>query len=206
MAFGLGPAIRGQRAVAVAFLGLAQVMFNHFGFDRNGFRAIMLLPTPRRRILLGKNLALLPAAAGGLRASISPWRPCSRDWTAWNVLTACVEFVGAFLALSALGNRRLDPPAVSHCRGLVEADQDPGRTTRFLILLTRMLLLPLAMLPAFLPAWAGVGAARWTRLPGSVVALASAVLLAGVSAPALLATLGAAGRLLQRREQRILKW
>ena len=37
-------------------------MFNHFGFDRGGFRAFVLLPTPRRYILLGKNLALLPVA------------------------------------------------------------------------------------------------------------------------------------------------
>ena len=54
--------VRGSGVVAVTFMGLAQVMFNHFGFDRSGFRALVLLPTPRRHILLGKNLALLPVA------------------------------------------------------------------------------------------------------------------------------------------------
>ncbi len=91
-------------AVAVAFFGLMQLMFNHFGFDRGGFRAIVLLPTPRRHILLGKNLALLPVALVvfavylGLAAVLA--RICGRR-TFWR---PCFEFVGAFLALSALGN------------------------------------------------------------------------------------------------------
>jgi hypothetical protein len=44
------------------FFGLVQLMFNQFGSDRDGFRALVLLPTERKHILLAKNLCLLPAA------------------------------------------------------------------------------------------------------------------------------------------------
>jgi len=39
---------------------LAQFLANQFGFDRDGFRALILSPADRRLILLGKNLAALP--------------------------------------------------------------------------------------------------------------------------------------------------
>src|ERR1017187_2405132 len=42
---------------------LAQFFGNQFGFDRDGFRALMLSPADRRLILLGKNLATLPVGA-----------------------------------------------------------------------------------------------------------------------------------------------
>ena len=47
-------------AVILAFFAPTQLMFNQFGFDRNGFRSIVLWPAPRDRILLGRNLAFLP--------------------------------------------------------------------------------------------------------------------------------------------------
>ena len=83
--------------------GLTQLMFNHFGFDRSGFRAIVLLPTPRRHILLGKNLALLPVALAvfaiylGLAAVLAHLR-------VWDILAAVIEFSAAFLVISVLGN------------------------------------------------------------------------------------------------------
>jgi ABC-2 type transport system permease protein len=42
------------------FLGSSMLLFNIFGTDIRAFRALVLLPTPRHRILLAKNLALFP--------------------------------------------------------------------------------------------------------------------------------------------------
>ena len=64
---------------------LAQFFANQFGFDRDGFRALMLSPADRRLILLGKNLAALPIAAafGALLIALTTARlqlpplPCS---------------------------------------------------------------------------------------------------------------------------------
>ena len=39
------------------------MMSNVFGLDRNGFRALVLLPTRRHHILLAKNLAFSPFVA-----------------------------------------------------------------------------------------------------------------------------------------------
>jgi hypothetical protein len=43
---------------------MIQLAGNQFGFDRGGFRVLVLCAAPRRDILLGKNLALAPLALG----------------------------------------------------------------------------------------------------------------------------------------------
>ena len=45
-------------------LGFSMIMFNIFGVDGEGFRALILLPTERRKYVLGKNLALFPLVGG----------------------------------------------------------------------------------------------------------------------------------------------
>ena len=42
------------------FLNFSVVLFNLFGFDGNGFRSLVLLPTDRSRYLLAKNVAIFP--------------------------------------------------------------------------------------------------------------------------------------------------
>ena len=51
-------------AMAMNLFGLSQLSGNQFGLDRNGFRALVLVPAPRIDILLGKNLALSPFGLG----------------------------------------------------------------------------------------------------------------------------------------------
>ena len=53
----------GAVAAMLAVFTFAQAMSNAFGLDRNGFRALVLLPTPRDRILFAKNLAFFPFVA-----------------------------------------------------------------------------------------------------------------------------------------------
>jgi uncharacterized membrane protein len=55
---------------------LVQFLVNQFGFDRDGFRALVLSPAERRLLLLGKNLAALPvgiAFGGTLLVLTSVW-------------------------------------------------------------------------------------------------------------------------------------
>lgn len=47
-------------SICLLFFTLMQVKLNQFGFDRNGFRALVLLPTPRKQFLLAKDLAFAP--------------------------------------------------------------------------------------------------------------------------------------------------
>ncbi len=50
--------------IAMTMFGIAQILFNQFGIDRDGFRAFVLSPINRRDILMGKNLAIAPLAIG----------------------------------------------------------------------------------------------------------------------------------------------
>lgn len=53
----------GVGALGMSLMGMLQLMLNMFGLDRHGFRAYVLMPVPRRDILLGKNVGILPIAA-----------------------------------------------------------------------------------------------------------------------------------------------
>ena len=53
----------GLAALGISLFGMVQMMVNVFGLDRQGFRAYVLMPVPRRDILLGKNLGVLPIIA-----------------------------------------------------------------------------------------------------------------------------------------------
>jgi hypothetical protein len=46
------------------FFNFSTVLFNQFGMDAGGFRALVLLPIPRHRVFLARNLALAPFVLG----------------------------------------------------------------------------------------------------------------------------------------------
>ena len=50
--------------MAISLLGMAGIVGNQFGFDRDGFRVFVLCAAPRRDILLGKNLSFAPLVLG----------------------------------------------------------------------------------------------------------------------------------------------
>ncbi len=203
-----GPSSAGARpfaataAVVLPFFGMAQILLNHFGFDRAGFRALVLSPVPRWQILLGKNLALLPfAAAIGATLLLVATVALHIPWLV--VLAACLQFATAFLLLSMLGN--LISPLLP-CRIA------PGalRPTKLSTLNTLLLMLchmsfSAALTPIFLPPVAGwlVASAGWlpaapTSLIFSAIELALVATLYSLSLPRL-------GHLLQHREKRILQ-
>jgi hypothetical protein len=188
--------------VALTFFGLMQLMFNHFGFDRDGFRAIVLLPAPRRHVLLGKNLALLPVTLAvfavylGLAAVLAHLRASA-------ILTACIEFGTAFLMLSVLGNLASILAPYRIAAGSLKPTKMKGITV--LLIFAAQMLFPLALLPIFLPAGVGLLCDQMEWLPGAVVTPICAALSAGGSALLYWYTLEPLGTLLQRREQRILQ-
>jgi len=49
-------------AAFMLIIGMVGPVGNQFGYDRSGFRAFVLGPAPRRDMLMGKNLSLLPFA------------------------------------------------------------------------------------------------------------------------------------------------
>lgn len=50
--------------ITVTMFAITSLLFNHFGLDRDGFRALVLSPVDRKDILIGKNISVAPLAFG----------------------------------------------------------------------------------------------------------------------------------------------
>lgn len=188
-------------AVVFSIFMLVQFFANQFGFDRDGFRALILSPADRRHILLGKNLACLPVGGGfgllllllvSLRLHLSPL-----------TFAAALFQLATVLLLAGLGGNLLSilvPYRVQ--QGTLKPTKMPGLAV--LVVMLCHMLFPLAMVPAFVPPLAEL---LWQAGGGSnavPVNLILSVTLAALAALAYWQALGPLGRLLQRRETRIL--
>jgi ABC-2 type transport system permease protein len=180
---------------------LAQFFANQFGFDRDGFRALMLSPADRRLILLGKNLAALPIAAvfGVLLIALTTAR---LQLPLLTVLATLFQFASVLLMAGIAGNLlsilipyRIQP-------GSMKPTKMPGLA--MVVLMFCQMLFPLAMLPVFAGPLLEL---LWRRagLPDFVpVNLICSALLCGVMVFAYWQLLAPLGRLLHRRETKIL--
>jgi hypothetical protein len=180
---------------------LAQFFTNQFGFDRDGFRALMLSPADRRLILLGKNLAGLPIAAafGTLLIALTAVRLQLPPLT---VLATLFQFASVLLMAGIAGNLlsilipyRIQP-------GSMKPTKMPGLA--MVVLMLCQMLFPLAMLPVFAGPLLEL---FWHRfdLPAFLpVNLVFSALFCGLMAFAYRQLLAPTGRLLQRRETKIL--
>jgi len=170
-------------AVAFMFLSLSQLMFNLFGFDRAGFRQLVLLPTPRKQILLGKNLAFLPVA--GLSGAIFLLIVKVAMDISFVVVTAAVlQLLAAFLLLSMVGNLISVLAPYRIAPGSLKPTKSSTKTGA-LIFISRMFF-PMLVVPIFIPPAIG-----W-------LLLALLVFFYRLS-------LSPTGELLQRREKQILE-
>jgi ABC-2 type transport system permease protein len=189
-------------AVLITFLGFTNVLFNQFGFDREGFRALVLLPTARRHILLGKNLALLPLGLG-LFLLFLTLLIAVLGLPASAILAALMQFAAAFMVMGVLGNFMsiLAPHRIA--AGTLKPTHTKAST--MLIIMATQMALSLATLPIMVPASLGLLCEHLGWLPGAPVNLTLSSLLCIGAALLYQHTLEPLGRLLQRREQRILQ-
>ena len=134
--------------VVTVVVSLSQVFQNQFGFDRSAFRVFVLSPAPRRQILLGKNLAMVPIVAGagivflGILEFMFPLRLSE-------FLATLVEMVSAFLIVCLVGNQMsiLLPSAIR--QGSMRSSDT--KVLRVLLQLVAMLGLVVAFVPLALP-------------------------------------------------------
>jgi hypothetical protein len=186
-------------AIVLSLFGMTQLFSNQFGYDRHGFRALVLLPTPRRSILLAKTLAVLPVA-GTVGMLFTAAAAAMGGFGVAGILGAVGLWLAGFVILSAFGNWvsilmpfRMNPGA------LRQANKSGGR-----VLLS--ILLAMLQLLFFSPLWLPMG----IYFLGGKSTLAAG--LAGLSIVALLAvavliyrlTLGPLADFMERRERQIL--
>ena len=180
---------------------MIQFLSNQFGFDRDGFRALVLSPVDRRLILIGKNLACLPAPATTSLILITVA-------TIWMHLSPAVflatllQLMGALLILGIGGNLlsilmpfRIQP-------GSMRPTKMPG-TVIFMMVLAQFLF-PVVMAPMFLAPLIGVVWQKHGGPPAGLVELVVAAVMTSIVAWIYWLSLGPLGRLLQRRETKIL--
>jgi hypothetical protein len=192
----------------MAFGGMAMMLFslvqfagNLFGFDRNGFRALVLCPARRADILLGKNLALAPAAlvldivAIAIVQTLFPLRVD-------HALALLPQWVSMYLLFCLLTNWLSIRAPMRLSTGTLR----PAQPTMIMVVLhiVMVFLLPLALAPALLPLAVEylAEAHGWTR--GVPVCLILSVVAAAAMLWLYHKALTYQGKLLQAREQRIL--
>jgi hypothetical protein len=195
----------GFSAVAVslvAAISFAPVMSNVFGLDRNGFCALVLLPTQRHHVLLAKNLAFFP-----LVATVALILLCLAAWLSHMSLQAflggLLQMTAAFLLFSLVCNLLAILLPYRLVPGTLKAKKP--KPLVFVGMFVSMICLPLMVTPLLVPP--GIQLLFSTRdwLPWLPVnLLLSLLLLAGVVA-LYWVLLPLEGRLLQRREQAILR-
>lgn len=205
------PEVKAVKSVYQAFFGtgaavfsvfmLVQFFSNQFGLDRDGFRSLILSPVDRRFILLGKNLALLPFGLGYgviLLVLVTVWLHLP-----WVVLVASLFQLATLLLLGSLMGNLLSILVPFRIQpGTLKPTKMPALAMLAMILC--QFLFPVAMSPVFIAPlldllWGKVGGPAYVP-----VNLIVSVLLCGVMISVYWLTLPALGRLLQRRETKIL--
>ncbi len=188
-------------SIVFSIFFLAQFLANQFGFDRDGFRSLILSPADRRFILIGKNLAGLPVAAAfslllitltSVRLHLSPL----------TIVATLFQLASLLLLASLAGNLLsiLVPYRIQ--AGSMKPTKMPGLA--MLVLMLCQLLFPVAMSPVFVGPLMEM---LWRKfdLPSFVpINLIASALLFGAMAILYWQTLAPLGRLLRRRETRIL--
>jgi ABC-2 type transport system permease protein len=197
-----GKPFAGTVTVVMVLFTLLQLVCNQFGCDRDGFRVLVLLPTPRERLLLGKNLAVLPLAAGIAFAPLAVVTVLAKLSVAV-VLATVLQFAAAFLMYCAVGNLASILVPYRIAAGSLKPTKQSWPTALALMLIHFSF--PVVISPVFLPPALGFGLERLAGLPASLVNLAGALVLAVVFAALYAFTLRPLGRLLQRRETKILR-
>lgn len=135
-------------AISMGMISVNQLLQNQFGLDRAGFRAFVLSPVSRDRILLAKNLTLAPFGIGiGTLAlcGLQYFAPADAN----HFFGALLQVFSAFLLLCLLGNL-LSIYAPIRMREISTKAVKPKFSTFVLQFLT-LVFVPLTLSPLLLP-------------------------------------------------------
>jgi len=189
-------------AMSMVLLSLIQLVGNQFGFDRSGFRVFVLGPAPRRDIILGKNLAVVPVAlvlASPMVVLLQAVHPMRLDY----LLALAPQFISMYFLFCLLANflSIFTPMAVA------AGSLKPAKTSLIPILVQMFFLslLPLVLASTLLPLGIEFALEELELVQGMPVCLALTVLECAVILYVYRFVLTWQGNLLQAREQSILE-
>jgi hypothetical protein len=191
----------GVGAIGMSLVGMVQMMLNMFGLDRQGFRAYVLMPAPRRDILLGKNMGIFPVA-GTLSALLVVFIGVAGKMHFTHIVATLLQIVVAFFIYFTISNYTSIVAPI----GMAVGTMKPV-SMKFSVVLMQfvaILLIPVAIFPAALALGADLLASEFGGIHGIPIYL----LLTLIELPIALwfynKMLNLQGRHLQEREQTIL--
>ncbi len=187
--------------IAFMCFSMVQLFSNPFGYDRAGFRALVLCPAPRAWILLGKNLALLPLIFS-IGAVLLILVKFALGIPTLVIGATCLQLVAVFLFLSMAGNLMSVLAPYRIVPGSLKPTKMPTGTLIMTILLHA--LFPLMVAPAFTAPIAGGMMSLVGWLPAVYGNLLVSSMLLALAVLSYYRVLPPLGRLLERREKKIL--
>lgn len=188
-------------AAVIACFSFGQVMSNMFGLDRSAFRALVLLSTPRHRILLGKNLAHFPfvMATGVVLLLLETFL---LRLSVLGFIAGLIQVTVAFLLFSLACNFIAILAPYRFTPGSLQVKKP--KLIVFVGFLLTTVLLPLFTAPAMVPGLVQMAFSHMGWLPWLPVHLLVSVGMLGLAVGVYLLLLPQEGRLLQAREKKIL--
>lgn len=196
----LEPFLPAALTISLLF-GLVQMAMNHFGFDRSGFRALMLMPVPRWQLLLAKNLSLFGVGLVlnlGLLILLAAIRGLSWDL----VLAGLFQFISGFLILSILGNWASVLLPYRIAPGSIKRNRMPFKAS--LVILACHAVLPVLLAPILIPSLIQVWWHHFGRAMHLPISLIFSCGLLGLSLLGYHGALRSQGKLLFAREAKVL--
>ena len=183
------------------YLNFGVFLFNAFGADGPAFRGLVLLPTPRRRFLVAKHMAMFPFV-GGLAVLFVSLGALLIGTTPYISALSLVHIVCLYLLFCAVGAWMsvLAPYRIG--RDAMRGKGD--RSTIMILGLASMLLVGLLSLPTALCLSLDPLAAVLWNWHGFPLSLPATFLLLGVAVLLYRTSLTHAGDLLMERETRVL--
>lgn len=191
----------GVGAIGMSLVGMAQMMLNMFGLDRQGFRAYVLTPVPRRDILLGKNMGIFPLA-GTLSALLVIFTGVVGKMQFTHIVATLLQIVVAFFIYFTISNFTSIVAPI----GMAVGTMKPVSMKVSIVVwqFAALLLVPVAILPAALALVADLVASEL----GEIHRIPIYLLITLVEFPIAIwfynKMLNLQGRYLQEREQAIL--
>jgi ABC-2 type transport system permease protein len=188
--------------IMFSFFGLVQLMFNQFGYDRSGFRLLVLSPVSRKYILQGKNLAFSPVAMciGGFLLLIVKLLLRIPFFT---FLASIFQLITAYLLLSIVGNLI----SIINPYRIAPGSMKPTKmsTLNVILLVLSNLLFSIAIIPIVIPPAAELLLTKVISMPAGLFNLCLSAILLPVTVFFYKRSLTHLGNLLQKREKKILE-
>ena len=187
--------------ILMLFFSMTQVLLNQFGLDRNGFRSLVLLPIPRKQMLLAKNLAFAPFVVVPALLALAVL-PFLLAVPAGALLAGFLQIATMYLLISLLGNVYSIGVPFRVGVGSLKPTKTPPRVV--LLMFLSHLFFPVFSLPIILPPAVEFFAQRagwaayipWNLMLSALSLLCVTFIYAG--------SLEGLGTWLQRRERQML--